>query len=242
MEGVLAVIPARSGSKGLPKKNILLLGGKPLIAHSIEFAKLCPSITKTIVSTDSEEIAGIARQYNCEVPFLRPSELAQDETPMLPVLQHALIEIEKMDKLQYDFLLLLQPTSPFRIPNEFEQCYTMLLQQPEADGIVSVTIPKHNPIGYCVEQKDGYLVELSELSKTYLRRQDLPTIYMLNGMYFLWRRDFLLSEKKSWRNGKNLIYVVPSLRSVDIDTLEDFEYAEFLLQNRKIVLPWISGK
>src|SRR5690242_20745886 len=104
---VLAIIPARGGSKGLPGKNIRLLAGLPLIAHSIIFSRLCADITRTVVSTDSKEIAEIARRYGADLPFMRPAELAQDDTSMWPVLRHALQFIEEKEKLAYDFVILL---------------------------------------------------------------------------------------------------------------------------------------
>src|SRR6267143_4990010 len=106
----IAIIPARGGSKGLPGKNVRLLARLPLIAHSIRFAHLCPEIERCIISTDSEEIAKVARDANGEVPFLRPAELAQDSTPMLPVLQHAIAEIESLEEKRYELVILLQAT------------------------------------------------------------------------------------------------------------------------------------
>src|SRR3989344_6984464 len=110
---VLAVIPARGGSKGIPKKNIKLLAEKPLIAYPIELAKSIPEISKVIVSTDSEEIAEIARKHGAEIPFIRPKELAEDETPTLPVLQHAVTSLEEKENWKADLVILLYPTSPF---------------------------------------------------------------------------------------------------------------------------------
>ena len=113
---VLAVIPARGGSKGLPGKNIRSFAGLPLIAHSILFAKMCPEIDRCIVSTDSSEIAEVARRYDADVPFLRPSDLAQDDTPMWPVIHHALDYVEESGGVKYELVILLDPTSPGREP------------------------------------------------------------------------------------------------------------------------------
>ena len=116
MKPLLAVIPARGGSKGLPGKNIRPIAGLPLIAHSIRCAALSPEVDRCVVSTDCEEIASVARQHGGCVPFLRPAELAQDDTPMIPVLQHALREMEQRDAQRYETILLLDPTSPGRLP------------------------------------------------------------------------------------------------------------------------------
>src|SRR5580704_14416569 len=123
---VLAVIPARGGSRGLPNKNIATLAGLPLIAHSIRLSQLCAEITSCIVSTDSNEIAAVARDYGAEIPFLRPAELAQDDTPMWPVIRHALVEMEKRERLQYGSVLLLSPTSPGRLPEDVSSAIHLL--------------------------------------------------------------------------------------------------------------------
>ena len=142
----LAVITARGGSKGLPMKNIRQLAVIPLIAHSIICAKQCSQIDRLIVSTDSEEIAAVARSYGADVPFLRPAALATDHAPTWPVLRHAMCEMEALDGHNYNSLLLLDPTSPGRLPSDIENAVDMLEADPSADGIVSVSEPSFNPV------------------------------------------------------------------------------------------------
>lgn len=240
MNNVLGIIPARGGSKGLPGKNIKELGGLPLIAHSIAFAQLCSEITDCIISTDSEEIAEVARQYGGNVPFMRPTDLAQDDTPMLPVLLHGLKKMEQLNGVTYDYLLLLQPTTPFRLPQDITGALKKLRETPNADGIVSVTEPEFNPLWVCVTEKDGYMVDLFEQSSNVGRRQELPTVYRLNGLLYIWKREFILSNPYNLKKGRNLLYFVEQARSVDIDTVEDFEKAVQLIQQKTVHLPWIK--
>src|SRR5436190_9337115 len=141
----LAVIPARGGSKGLPGKNVRPLAGLPLIEHSLRLARLCPELGRTIVSTDSDGIAEVARAAGGEVPFRRPDDLARDDTPMLPVLRHALEELDPAGA-EYEFVLLLDPTSPGRLPEEVSRAHDMLVERTDADGVVAVSEPGFNPI------------------------------------------------------------------------------------------------
>ena len=138
MANILGVITARGGSKGVPRKNIKDLGGKPLIAYTIEVAKKSELITHLITSTDDQKIAEIAKKYGCNVPFLRPKELARDNTPTLPVLQHATEFMEKKLGIKFDYLVLLQPTSPFRIAEDIDKTIQLLIDTPEADSSVSI--------------------------------------------------------------------------------------------------------
>src|SRR5277367_1212406 len=150
VQPMLAVIPARGGSKGVPGKNIHPLAGLPLIGHSIRLSKLCPEIAKCIISTDSAEIAAVAREYGAEVPFLRPEALAQDDTPMWPVLQHALTEIESCDRCRFGSVLLLSPTSPARMPEDVSTAVELLEQDEDAVGVVAASPPSFNPRWACI--------------------------------------------------------------------------------------------
>lgn len=235
---VLAVIPARGGSKGLPRKNVLPLMGHPLIAHSIMLARMCPEIDRLVVSTDSEEIAAVARQYGADV-INRPSELAQDATSMWPVVQHALLQMEQVDNKRYESLLLLQPTSPGRLPEDIRTCINRLSSLPQADGIVSVSRPDHNPYWYGVIENDGWMVGLIPDSDKITRRQDAPIVYTLNGLVYLWRRSFILTVE-NWRSGKLLIHEVPEKRALDIDNLEDMRMSDLLFRNGFLDFPWLK--
>ena len=239
---ILAVVPARGGSKGLPGKNIRPFAGLPLIAHSVRFARLCPEIARCVVSTDSPEIASVARDHGGDVPFTRPQELAGDDTPMTPVLLHALRQAEQEDGTNYEMLLLLDPTSPAREPSDVTGMLARLEDLPEADGIVSVSQPDFNPIWHCVVEKDGWMTGLLDSATNYERRQDVPSVYRINGALYLWRTGYLRKQTMSWREGGNLLmYEVPEIRSMSFDNLEEFERAEVMVNNGLIKLPWLQG-
>ena len=143
---VLAVIPARGGSTGLPGKNIRPLAGIPMIVHSILLAKLCPEIDRCVISTDSPEIAEVARRGGGEAPFLRPAELAKSDTPMWPVLKHALSTVETLEDRKYGYVVLLDPTSPTRLPEDVAEACRRLAVRSDADGILTVSKPHFSPI------------------------------------------------------------------------------------------------
>lgn len=240
---MLAVIPARGGSKGLPGKNIRSLAGLPLIAHSILLSRLCPQITRTIVSTDSQEIAEVARQYGADVPCMRPPELAQDDTPMWPVLQHALDAAEAQENRSYEYLLLLDPTSPGRLPEDIAGALAKLAAMPDADGIIGVSQPEFNPIWHCVVEHDGWLETLFPSAGSYARRQDVPTVYRINATLYLWRTEFVRREPGKWMdNGKHLIYEIPEKRAIHIDDIDEFSRTEALIRQGFISLPWLESK
>ena len=237
---VLAVIPARGGSKGLPGKNIRSFMGLPLIAHSIIFSKMCPQISEMIVSTDSIEISDVAQIYDAWVPFIRPSTLAQDDTPMFPVLQHALAEAERIQRTTYDMLLLLDPTSPAREVQDVDNVIAELEDCPEADGVISVSQPKFNPIWHCVLEKDGWMTDLIDMGGRFERRQDVPPVYRINGCIYIWRTEYVRTCEGNWRQrGKFLMYEIPDTRAMSFDDLEEFELAESMVRQGVITLPWL---
>lgn len=238
---VLAIVPARSGSKGLPGKNLHPLAGQPLIAHSILFAKLCPEIDRCIVSTDSEEIADVARHYGADVPFLRPAHLATDEAPMWPVLQHAVRELEREQDRPSEFVLLLQPTSPCRIPEDVSRALSFLQEDGNAVGVVAVSEPEFNPRWVCVEERNGYMKSLFPESEAWVRRQDIPPTYRVNGLLYLWRRDYLLNAAApQYDQQPHRMLVVPELRAADIDAERDLRMLELLIREGVIQLPWLA--
>ena len=240
--GMLAVIPARGGSKGLAGKNIRSLAGLPLIAHSIRLAGMCPEITATIVSTDSSEISGVAQKLGCDVPFLRPSVLAEDDTPLWPVLRHALAAIEQRNQQRYEYLILLDPTSPTRLPEDVRGAYNRLISIDEADGIIGVSEPEFNPIWHSVIESDGWMADLMPEGAMFDRRQDVPTVYRINGSLYIWRCRFVRKEEISWRkNGRHLMFEIPELRAVSIDTADEFQRTEILIRSGLIRMPWIEN-
>ena len=240
-EKILAIIPARGGSKGLPGKNIRLLAGLPLIVHSIALARMCPEITNTIISTDSDEIATVTRNFGAEVPFMRPPELAQDNTPMWPVLRHALQTVELIEKHEYDFLILLDPTSPGRLPKDVTSALEKLRATPEAAGIIAVSEPEFNPIWHCVIERDGWMTDLIQDARQFNRRQDVPTVYRINGSLYIWRADFVRNESQGWRQAHHLIYEMPEARAIHIDDANEFEKTDLLIRQGWIHLPWLEN-
>lgn len=239
---LLAVIPARGGSKGLPGKNLKPFVGLPLIAHSILLAKMCPEITRAIVSTDAPEIADVARSIGGDVPFLRPAALAQDDSPLWLVLQHALDWVQQHEGRSYDLLLLLDPTSPAREPADISGALARLRAHPEADGVIGVSQPDFHPIWHCVVERDGWMVDLHPEGGRYTRRQDLPVVYRINGSLYLWRSGFVRRQAEhTWRaQGKHLMHEIPETRAMSIDTADEFDRAEALIKAGLITLPWLN--
>lgn len=229
---VLAVIPARGGSKGVPRKNIRPVCGRPLITYTIEHARLAQHLFhRIIVSTDDEEIAVVAREYGAEVPFLRPANLARDESPVIPMLQHAVDFVERQNGIRMDWVCLLQPTEPFRTVDDLEQCLRLGFAG-GCDSVISVVqvfathpilmkrIEANQLIPYCVEEREG------------TRRQDYePAAYMRNGSIYLTKRDVLMEQGSVW--GQTIRpYVMPLERSVSIDTELDLKLAELLMSEQ----------
>lgn len=236
---ILAVIPARGGSKGLPGKNIRLLAGLPLIAHSVLLARSTPVITDVIVTTDSEEIASVARQYEARV-LRRPPELGQDTTPMWPVVRHALASTEH-DGCAYDYVILLDPTSPGRVPEDIVAALGRLQRTTDADGIIGVSIPEFNPIWHCVVERDGWMADLIPEGAEYARRQDVPIVYRINATLYIWRAAFVRREAHTWRGrGRHLLHEVPESRSIHIDDADEFARADVLIREGVIRLPWLD--
>ena len=241
-ERLLAVIPARGGSKGLPGKNLRPLAGLPLIGHSILFAQMCPQIDRCIVSTDVQEIADVSRRLGAEVPFLRPQELAQDETPIWPVIRHALAFAEEQEGRPYDLVLLLDPTSPGRDPSDVAGALRRLSACPSADGVIGVSRPDFNPAWNCVVEQEGWMVDLLDGASRYARRQEVPVIYRIHGSVYLWRSAFVRRQEGSWRHGgRYLTYETPERRSMSIDTADEFARAEVLITHGFLAFPWLQG-
>jgi CMP-N,N'-diacetyllegionaminic acid synthase len=239
---LLAVIPCRGGSKGLRGKNLRDLVGMPLIAHSIRLAKLSPQISRCIISTDSEEIAAVAREHGGDVPFLRPPELGQDDTPMWPVLRHALAEMEAQENIRYEGVLLLSPTSPARLPKDVSDAVRILEEDCDAVGVVAASKPRFNPRWVCINTDlRGYASQSFPSEKIFQRRQEVPPVLRINGLLYLWRRDHVAkSEFPQYYNRPHRVLEVPEERAIDIDNLSDFRLAELMLRDGLIKLPWLD--
>ena len=231
---VLGVIVARGGSKGLPHKNILPLAGKPLIAHTIDAALGAHLLHRVLVSTDDEQIAQIARQYGAEVPFMRPSELAQDDTLTYPVLVHAVQLLDEQQGYRPDYVMLLQPTSPLRTTHDIDNAIR-LAEANDADGVVSLCEVKHHPYLTKGVSDDGRVVDFLTLDKplevAYSRRQDLPKAYAINGAVYLVRPQVLV-DRQTFYTDRTYAYIMPVERSLDIDTSWDLRLAELIHQDR----------
>ena len=238
MTSTLALIPARGGSKGLPGKNIRPLAGLPLIEHSLRLAALSPEIDRTVVSTDARSIGDVARAAGAEV-LERPAALAGDETPMLPVLRHALEELDP-DGSRYEYLLLLDPTSPGRLPEDITEAHRLLAATPGADGVVSVSEPSFNPIWHGVVEQGGYIEPLFPEGRSFGRRQDAPRVLRINAALYLFRASFLRRETETWQNGRHLALEIPDERAFHIDSERDFRLCEVVLDAGLVELPWLS--
>ena len=229
MYKILGVITARGGSKGIPRKNIKLLDGKPLIAYTIEVAQKSRLISHLIVSTDDEEIAEVAKKYGADVPFLRPATLAQDKTPSLPVMQHAILFMEDMLGEKFDFVATLQPTSPFRLVEDVEKTIQLLIDT-GADSSVTLVEAESGAHPMKMKKLEGdkilpYVMEEPEN----IRRQDFPVVYKRSGAMYAHRRYIPMEQKRSY--GDYVVgHVVPSERSIDIDTEFDWFKAEYMLE------------
>ncbi len=233
MSKILGVITARGGSKGIPKKNIKKLDKHPLIAYTISVAKKSKLIDHLIVSTDSEEIATVSKKYGAEVPFMRPEELSSDIAKHVPVLQHAVGFMEKRLKTTFDYVVLLQPTSPFRTPEDVDLTIKQLIKL-NADSAVSlVAITDNHPIK-AKAYRDGFVYSYfnNVVEPEGMRRQELPTAYKRSGAVYVMKRDLLMKDGLFY--GKKIAgHIVPEERSIDIDNEKDWIVAEYMLKKLK---------
>ena len=231
---ILALIPARGGSKGIPKKNIKPLAGKPLIVYSIEAAFASRYIDRVIVSTDSEEIADVARKAQAEVPFLRPAQISEDMTPDTPVFEHCLQWLKEKENFIPEIIVHLRPTGPLRMAEEIDEAIEMLVADPSADSIRSIEEPPKPP--FKMWQPEGtYIKPFAELHgmKDFhtMPRQALPKVYQTTADIGIMRTRTVL-EKKSVIGDRVLPYYLKR-PTIDIDHAIDFEIAEMLLRKRK---------
>jgi|TARA_Y100000310_G_scaffold344034_1_gene454673 N-acylneuraminate cytidylyltransferase/CMP-N,N'-diacetyllegionaminic acid synthase len=232
---ILAVITARGGSKEIPRKNIKKLGGRPLISYTIESAKKSDLITNLIVSTDDKEIADVSKKYGADVPFMRPKELSQDNTPHLPVIQHAVSFMEDKLGITFDYVVILQPTSPFRTEEDIDGTIQKLIDT-NADSAVSICQWKGtHPIS--AKKLEGDKVLPYFVEETTTRRQDLQKVYQRSSAVYVIKHDKIM--EKNQKVGENIVrgnivgYTVPKERSIDIDGPLDFIKAEYMLRELK---------
>lgn len=221
---MIAIIPARGGSKGLPGKNTRILNGKPLIAYTIEVALRSKYIDRVIVSTDDETIAKIALEYGAEIPFLRPDFLASDTSRAIDNYIYTINRLEKESNINIDSFVVLQPTSPLRIVEDVDGAIDLFLQK-SADSVISYT-PEAHPVKWHKYLSDEGKFE-NIFDDNIANRQENRISYYPNGAIYVFRSKMIKEGK--YYTDKSFAYVMPRIRSVDIDFIEDFEYAEFLI-------------
>lgn len=221
---ILAVIPARGGSKSIPMKNIRPLCGKPLLAWTIEEARKSKYIDRLILSTDSDRIAKIGEKYGCEIPFKRPKKLAQDKTPGIAPILHALNLLPP-----FDYVIMLQPTSPLRSHHDIDHCIEICIQD-NRPACISVTHPHHPPYWMYRLDRNLKLKPLLKPKKSYFCRQNLPEVYVINGAVYVAKVAWL-KKHQTFIARETIGYPMPTERSIDIDTKLDFMLCESLLTN-----------
>ncbi len=218
MNRIVAIVPARGGSKGIPRKNIKSFCGKPLVSYIIRAALKVPQIDRVIVSTEDMEIAEISKKYGAEVPFVRPIELASDDTPTMPVLQHAIKYLEEIENYFPSLIILLYPTSPLLSSDRINEAIE-ILKKDELDSLISV-----------VEDKGHFWIKNKHYTRLYPKivknRQYVDPLYRENGGIYLFTRN-LIMEKNKITGGNVGFIIMENNESIDIDTNEDFEFAEF---------------
>jgi N-acylneuraminate cytidylyltransferase len=253
---VLSLIPARGGSKSIPRKNILSLAGRPLIAYSVAASLAAETVTRTIVSTDDERIAAIAQDFGAETPFLRPIELSQDDTPDLPVFEHALTWLAEQEDYRPQIVVHLRPTSPFRRVRHIDQAVHQLLERPEANTVRTVCVPFQNPFKMWKIGLDGFMQPLipkiepvaqkkspetvdrmsnkAGLSEPYnMPRQLLPEVYWQTGYVDVtWSATIL--QKKSMTGDRILPLIIDPSEWIDIDSPADWRRAERMLESGEL--------
>ncbi|MBI3074826.1 MAG: acylneuraminate cytidylyltransferase family protein, partial [Parcubacteria group bacterium] len=222
---ILAVITARGGSKSIPKKNIKNLAGKPLIVWTIEAAKKSRFLTRTIVSTDDAEIARVARKYGADAPFMRPAEYAWDTSTSMGVVQHALAWLKENAKEKYDYLMILQPTSPFRTAEDIDECIKLAVDK-KADSVMSMKELDDFAPKKIKKIKNGKILPYFEDEGTQSsRRQDLEKMYKRNCAVYLTKTSLI--AKGDLFGKKSHAHIMPEERSLDINKPADFELAQF---------------
>ncbi|MBI35453.1 MAG: N-acylneuraminate cytidylyltransferase [Flavobacteriales bacterium] len=225
---MLAIIPARGGSKGLPEKNIKPLLGKPLIAYTIEAAKKSKYITKIFVSTDCEKIAETAIKHGAECPHLRPEHLASDTALSIDTYKYVINKLNTESEKKVDEFVVLQPTSPLRNSTDIDNAVSMFFEK-QADSVISYT-PESHPISWHkhLDEENRFVDIFQEELKN---RQDYKVSYYPNGAIYIFKSSII--EQNKYYTENSFAYILDKNKSIDIDTIDDFEYAEFLLKRMK---------
>jgi CMP-N-acetylneuraminic acid synthetase len=242
---VLAIIPARGGSKSIPRKNIRPFAGHPLIAYSIAAALQAEMVSRVVVSTDDREIAEIAYRYGAEVPFMRPAELAADRTTDLPVFQHALTWLAEHESYHPEIVVHLHPTSPVRPRGCLDRGIRLLLTNPHAECVRSVLEPSQSPYKmWCIDEQTGRMIPLLTvpgiIEPYNAPRQSLPLAYVQTGHANVIRPATIHGGSMT---GQIILPLVVDARyEVDLDTLADWQYGEWVVANRELEMVWPEEK
>ena len=229
MKKIIAIIPARGGSKGLPKKNVKEIMGKPLIAWTIEQALASKYLDKIYVSTDNEEIKLISEKYGAEVPFLRPKVLARDDSPTIDVIMHAINWFEKREEY-FDIIVLLEPTSPLRKEDDIDNAIELFIKNiDKADSLVSVgDVHLENP--YIMKKfEKGYVKSFIEINEEIYQRQQLPKVYFPYGVIYLSKTD-ALKKYKTFYQERTIPYYIERWQNYEVDDIYDFICAEAIIK------------
>jgi len=227
---ILGLITARAGSKGITNKNKRNLAGKPLIVWTMEAAKESNAFSDIVLSTDDEDIVQIAKDNDVKVPFIRPKELAMDNSSHIDVIIHALNWLQKYDNFKPDIVVLLQPTSPLRNAYDIQESISIAVNK-NADAVISLCECSAHPYLIKKISNQGKVESFYKTPNGYLPRQSFPLAYYINGAIFLAHTDILL-EKKTWYTSKTYPYIMPEERSLDINTPRDLYLAELILKNQ----------
>ena len=228
---VLGLIPARGGSKGVPGKNIKTVAGKPLIAHAIDCGLGCSALDRVIVSTDSEVIAKVARENGADVPFIRPPDLARDQSPMLPVMQHAIQAVESIYHERVDLLVLLDPTGPLRTPEDILAALKLIMKL-GCDAVISGHPAHRNPYFNMVSPRGEFVQLVMAAESEVGRRQDAPAVYDLNTVVWVYKRHALMDLAQRIPEKTKLLQIPPE-RAVDLDSDLDFALLEMLMTEKR---------
>jgi CMP-N-acetylneuraminic acid synthetase len=231
---ILAFIPARAGSKRVPQKNLLEIGGKPLIAHTIEAALGARLVNRVVVSTDSDEIAATARKHGAETPFMRPKEISGADSTEMEFFLHALDWFSRNESYEPDLIALLYPTSPFRKAGTIDRAVEEMLKHPEADSLRSVRLCSEHPYKMWVMEK-GYLVPFvkgEDKNVHTFSYQKLPTVYIQNASIYI-TKPATIREKGSPTGDVIVPFVMDEMESVDINSPLDLEFARFVIRERE---------
>jgi CMP-N-acetylneuraminic acid synthetase len=236
MSNVLVIVIARGKSRGIPRKNLVDLGGRPLISHIIKTALEALPTAHLVVSTEDDEIARVACEFGADVPFMRPDHLAGDHVPSLPVVQHAVMTLETLRAAPYDIVCYLQPTAPLCRPEDIRQCVDLLNRNAEAESAVTITEAETHPFRLKRLLSDGRLINFIDQGFEDMRpRQLLPKVYRRSGAAYVSRRNVVM-EKNTLVGDPCLGVLVPRETATDIDSFVDLELVRLLYaqQNRKL--------